>query len=97
MGTLANSVIRTSSKPTMHGSKVYQSINTSDDEYLVTKSIDRHGSVDSLNEGHSQFESVLSSQINLFKDDRKSNKTTLIEQIKKKDSLKRLNNKQRNS
>ena len=81
----------------MHGSKVYQSINTSDDEYLVTKSIDRHGSVDSLNEGRSQFESVLSSQINLFKDDRKSNKTTLIEQIKKKDSLKRLNNKQRNS
>ena len=63
----------------------------------MTKSPQRNGSVESLNEMHSQFESVVSSQVNLFKDDRKSVKTSLVEQIKKKDSLKRLNNKNRNS
>ena len=47
----------------------------------------------SLDEGRSQFQSVLSSQVNLFKDNRK---TSLVEQIKRKDSLKRLNNKARN-
>ena len=87
----------TSAKQTMPGTKVFQSINTSDDELPMTKSPQRNGSVESLNEMHSQFESVVSSQVNLFKDDRKSVKTSLVEQIKKKDSLKRLNNKNRNS
>ena len=78
----------------MHGSKVYHSVNSSEDEQTPYKSVERVGSVSSLDEGRSQFQSVLSSQVNLFKDNRK---TSLVEQIKRKDSLKRLNNKARNS
>ena len=94
MNTLANSAIYTTSKPTNHGSKVYHSINSSEDEQTPYKSVERVGSMSSLDEGRSQFQSVLSSQVNLFKDNRK---TSLVEQIKRKDSLKRLNNKARNS
>ena len=70
----------------MHGSKVYNSINTSDDEQTPYKSVERVGSLSSLDEGRSQFQSVLSSQVNLFKDNRK----TSLGVVKEEGQLKKI-------